>query len=418
MIPFALIISAGQAAFTPGRDDQNLESVQANTMPIILDAIRFNIPQKSTSAHVLNLRRSLTTPQRLPEWQRTLSQTPEQSPVGYQIALASRRPCQISARFRRVDPDAPGSMTVRAIADESMGRNILGPVASKEIQFRPDHLSNWVTFDLREHHLSSVGVGVWDITWKWEYHQEKSWYTFDSSQHRVFTTLKAPQEPWQQQPYTNTNVCMPWIDALEFACRWAQGARTEDEVAIAITRQINQLGPALIEYECGIPGNAIYGYFQLSSFLDLLRGGPGRGHTVACTDCSCAVVAFSNLLGCNLWKIDINTDPLDDSAAPAPIFRINPILVIGSNDWGIPCGLTGFSYHSVACKGELDPDDRVFDACLRVSQVPGKTEHPVLPANMRYGSPGSGDYLDRLVAPEDRGIVIPQGWGRYRPNLY
>jgi hypothetical protein len=386
---------------------------------IILEALRFNSPTKAASKHVINLRRDGKRALTLPEWQQGVSHKPEDSPVAYQMDLCARQSVQISARFRRTDPSGSRSVTVRAVPDDSVGRNLLGPIAPTKVLFEENHLSDWVTLDLHEHQLAGAGVGVWNLAWNWDVRHECSWTTFDRSEHRVFTTLRAPQDPWQQDPFNETNIRIPWVDALEYACRWAQGARTQDEAAYAITKQINDLGPTLLEYECGVtPGNSVYGFFRLTSFLDLLNGGPGRGRTVACTDCSCAVVIFANLLGCELWKIDINTEPIDGSPSPAPQFEINPILVIGSSAWGIPCGLTGFGFHSVACKSELEPDDRVFDACLRVAECPGETRNPVLPANMRFGTRGSGDYLDRLVAPAARDLAIPQGWGRFRPNIF
>jgi hypothetical protein len=387
-------------------------------MSIVLDAVRFNSPERSSCSHLLNLRRNGKQTVRLPEWQRGISIRPEDSPVAYQVALAAKRPCHISARFRRTDPSGPDTVMVRAIPDESASRNILGPVAETEVSFQSDHLSQWVTLDLRQHQLASVGVGVWNAAWLWEYGQGKSWSVFDRTEHRVCTTLQMPSEPWQQEPFTDSNINIPWVEVLEHACRWAQGTTCQDDAAAAITRHINNLGGALLEYECLIPGNPVYGFFGLTSFLDLLNGGPGRGGSVACTDCACAVVLFSNVLGCDLWKIDINTEPLDGDPPPVDQFKINPILAIGAKEWGIPCGLTGFGFHSVACKSELEPDDLVFDACLRVSETPGQSGQPILPAKMRYGTSGSGDYLDRLVAPESREFVVPQGWGRFRPNIF
>lgn len=387
-------------------------------MTIILDAIKFNRPQTASCIHVLNLRRNGKQAVSLPEWQRGISHRPEDSPVAFQVAQSSRHPCRISARFRQTDPHGARTASVRAMPEESTGHNVLGPTSAAEVTFGADGLSEWTSFDLRQHRFAGLGVGVWDLAWQWECCQHGIWRAFDRSEHRVFTTLKAPNDPWQLEPFDPTNIRIPWVEALEYACRWAHGARTEDEAAVAITRQINQLGPALLDYECLIPGNPVYGFFRLTSFLDLLKGGAGLGRTVACTDCACAVVVFANLLGCDLWKIDINTEPLDGSPPPANQFVINPVLVIGSNAWGIPCGLTGFGFHSVACKGELEPDDRVFDACLRVAECPGQSRDPVVPANMRFGTPGSGDYLDRLVAPESREIVVPQGWARYRPNIF
>jgi hypothetical protein len=396
---------------------------RGNSVSIIIDAIQFNHQPDAAGAVALSIRRNGKRSVTRPEWRRGVCHKPEDSPAAYPLTMESSQVCRIRARFRRTDPAGAAAVDVRAIQDDSCGKNVLGDVGRQKVRFGPDDLSDLQTFELSHHRLAKVGVGVWTVAWLWQYRSRGRWVTFDRTEHRVFTTLGVPVEPWQQEPFQEDNICIPWAEALEYACRWAHGAKTPNEAATAITTQIHYLGSALLQYNCQLPGNGVYGFFSLSSFLDLLSGGAGRGPVVGCTDCSCAVVVFANLLGCDLWKVDINTDPLDGSDPPAPQFKLNPILVIGSTQWGIPCGLTGFGFHSVACKGELTPDDRLFDACLRLDGDADPTaadpnHTPIVPANMRYGSPGSGDYLDRLVHPDSRSLVVAQGWGRLRPNIF
>ena len=388
-------------------------------MSFVVHSIQFN----SEADHsVLNMRLDGDRTLPRPEWRNGVCHRPRDSPAGYIVGTASKQSFRVKVRLQRIDPDGPSEIKVRAVPDEAeSGNHVLGSLCESTIRFGPDGISERQSFQLTKHRLADVGVGAWETAWLWQYHGGDSWVTFDRTEHQVFTVLGTPVEPWQQVPFEDDNIRIPWVAALEYACRWAQGARTLDDVAARVTRAIYNLGTSIFQYDCVFPGNSNYGCFALGSFLERLGGGEGRGPAIACGDCACAVTIFANLLGCELWKIDINTVPPDEDDPIADQFRLNPILAIGLKEWGIPCGLTGFSFHSIACKGDLEPNDRLFDACLMVNNNPdpdSADRSPRLPINMRFGSSGSGDYLDRLVHPESRHIIFPEAWGKFRPNIF
>ena len=103
---------------------------------------------------------------------------------------------------------------------------------------------------------------------------------------------------------------------------------------------------------------------------------------------------------------------------PAP-FALNPILAIGDDRWRTACDWGAFSYHEVAWKGACTSAEGVFDACLLVDgdANPAALPHePMLPANLRFGTPGTGGYRDRLAAPTPTGspFCTPQPLSRQR----
>jgi len=80
-------------------------------------------------------------------------------------------------------------------------------------------------------------------------------------------------------------------------------------------------------------------------------------------------------------------------------FSLNPLLAIGSSTWQTACGWGGFTYHEVAWIGACDAPDPICDACLQVDGDADSTSAPytpLLPVNMVFGTPGSGDYRDKL----------------------
>jgi hypothetical protein len=100
---------------------------------------------------------------------------------------------------------------------------------------------------------------------------------------------------------------------------------------------------------------------------------------------------------------------------------LNPIRAIGRTTWDPGCpdwGIPGFDYHEVAWEGAGTATDRVWDACLEVDGDDDPTSQPhtpLLPTNMVFGTPGSGDYRDRLATPDSRSLCEPQGAGGRRP---
>jgi hypothetical protein len=396
---------------------------------ITLESIAFNHRSRSANG-ALNLRRNASTALTVPEWRRGTSVTAEDCPVAYAMDLARGATLTVVAKFRRNDPSVM-SVTVRTFNPNdtrSQGclyallnvlgakfvwtppppdSNVLGEVAETLVTFGP-HDDVEVELPLTQTELTR-GVGIHYETWHWQYLAGGTWTGFAQSKIKVYVLLGGPTAPWSKSPGAS-NVL--WTDVLDFACSWAGGATDRDAAAAGITAAVYDLGPSLIEYDCPSYGETHYssGSFDCSSFLDRLRGGPGRGRYVNCTDCATIVSTFANALGCDLWQSTMGYD-----------FDLNAILAIGSSTWRTACGWGGFSYHEVAWKGACTESDRIFDACLKVDGDSDPTTAPytpLLPVNMVFGAAGAGAYRDRLATPAGRATCVPQPGARIRRPVY
>jgi hypothetical protein len=149
-----------------------------------------------------------------------------------------------------------------------------------------------------------------------------------------------------------------------------------------ITHRVYALGRVLLKWQQS--AKYAFGKFCLTEFLDLLRGGIGKGQTLNCDDCAAVVSTFSNLLGADLWQSSMGND-----------FQTNPVLLIGDSHWR----RVGFSHHSVAWKGPCTENDELFDACLQVDGD-GKPnlppQRPKQPTNMQFHARGNNSYKSAL----------------------
>lgn len=288
--------------------------------------------------------------------------------------------------------------------------NVLGDVKAKWVPFDNAGWSAFETFQLQHVRLWDVGVGIHTTSWRWQYREKQNapWTDFATSEHRIYVLLEVPKAPWQQSPYTSANAQLPWTAVLDRACGWAFGATSRDQAAERVTRSVYGLGPSIVEYDCPGYGFSHYssGSFSCSAFLDLLAGGPGLGRYINCSDCATIVSTFANAVGCDLWQSRMGYG-----------FDLNSLLAIGSNIWQTACGWGSFTYHEVAWKDGCTANDPVWDACLQVDgdADPTSAPHtPLLPTNLRFGTPGSMDYLDRLVPPPTRAACQPQTGTRTR----
>jgi hypothetical protein len=366
-----------------------------------LEAIAFN-HDPLTPQNGLNLRRDASAFVTIPEWRQGASLNPEDSIAAYAVNEARRRRPNLQVQLRRTGAVVP-SVEVRAV-DPAGDRNVLGSVRARRVTFLPDGRSRFETFELEGSRLHRAAVGVHTVTWRWEVRadSQQPWVPFEETSHRIYTVLSVPRQPWQQFPAMMSNTQLPWTAVLDHACRWAAGARTLDEAAERITRAVFDLGPEVVEYDCPAWGAPRYTvpYFDCSAFLDLLRGGLGRGRYVNCSDCATIVSTFANSLGCRLWQSGMGVVP----------FALNPIVAIGGSRWRTACDWGGFTFHEVAWKGACTENDNVYDACLLVDGDgdPTRAPHePLLAVNLRFGEVGAGQYRDRLAAPAGRAGCEP-----------
>ena len=230
-------------------------------------------------------------------------------------------------------------------------------------------------------------------------------HEFDCTVHHVLTILGRPQRPWTQ-PGRHQHGNIPWIEALDWACRWASGAKDAQTASRLVTERINQLGgigvtsygqSSCFKYSgtpefCPGPG-----YFDLTAFLTVLSGetasAPARAN---CADLAAAVTTFANILGCNLQTILLGIESC------ARKFGINDVRLLGlTPKENLAYVRGGFAYHRAAVS---QPPLHVHDATLQVDIDPRPNVASWVPVGdmplVRGGQ--DNDYLDRLVDPRSR----------------
>ena len=359
-------------------------------MTISIEAINFNHDPLSADTDALTIRRNQTDEAPVPEWRSGMT-FPEASPAAYTVDQIRNNGLTIKAQFRRESSD-PTTVEVRAVA---RGANVLGNVVSRTISF-VNGVSAPETFQLNTASLNP-GVGVWDIAWDWYAGED----FLQTTRHRIYTLVSAPQPPWGQPGSTFVDFQLPWTEVLDHACRQAAEAQTVDEAADKLTRWLFSLGESKLQYNEGsgdscftIPGMQT---FKCTQFLQLLAADPGTRSRVNCTDCATILSSFANILGCNLVQSRIGFE-----------FETNLIQKIGLT---FP-NRQYFNFHEIACKfpsngnGNGNADALVYDFCL---QFDGDTDRadlnflPTLGTNIPLGVPGSEGYHFRLIAPSPGG---------------
>jgi hypothetical protein len=430
-----------------------------------LVSLTFNLDPSSADGS-LSLRQSRAVPAPWPEWQQGRPETSGSSPVAYVLSELGDRAPRVAVKVKRESGD-PEQVTLRALAtggpdaelpppvllppdliwpashwfvslreysqaliyrayyqmwQESREQrpHILGDVPRTTISFAGGQPTTTVVVTLPAARLSGRGVGASDVTWRWQVASSEgsAWHDMRATHHRVYTLPRPPTEPWHRLPRVPGDTQIPWADALDVACRWAAGATDTDTAAAAVTNAVNSLGTTLIEYGCPIGALSMYASplgldtFDCTAFLELLAGGEGNGRYVNCTDCASIVSTFANLLGCDLWQSRMGSYE--------PAFLTNPMLAIGSNRLGSPCGWgLGFTYHEVAWEGACDSTEKVYDACLQLTSDPDGPGVPsiAVPTGIRFGFEGDGQYRDLIAAPTSRAVCAPRPAERKRRIL-
>lgn len=416
---------------------------------------------RSGSGCFLPLRRDVARRAAWPEWQAGVTTQPGDSTVAFVVSRLAAAPPTVAVTVAR-GPGDPDVVEVRALAPLSdtqpwpppalappdllwpashwfsspqeylhsllyrayyaqwqasreRQQHALGPVAATRVRFGVDGLGVALAA-LPGNTLADRGVNVSDVAWQWQVRSGPGlpWLPLATTQHRVYAVLTPPTLPWHARPAAADDTQVAWAEALDVACRWASGARDVRAAATAVTEAVNGLG-GLIEYGCPIGALTMYAApmgldaFDCSGFLELVAGGPGNGRFVNCSDCATITSTLANLLGADLWQSRMGSY--------VPSFETNPLLAIGSDRVGSPCGWgLGFTYHEVAWTGACGSDDNVYDACCRLS-TPGGGASTVLPVDMRFGFEGQGQYLDLMAAPTTREACVPRPGERKRRVL-
>jgi hypothetical protein len=392
-------------------------------MKVLIEAIKFNHDPLMASADAINIRKNETETVPVPEWERPLTN----APAAYAISETRGNTITIQARFSCVPPVS--SLEIRAIdptrnpilsdvedfLDEVFAwlgpipriltNNVLGTVKSRQVVFNEQGESDFARFELENLRIQDVGVSVSTTRWQWQYRLNATspWTDFDTTDHRIYTVLSIPREPWSQSPATMNNTELPWTEVLELACTWASGAKTPDEAAVGVTRGMRTLEQTTsVVYDFG-PYYS-YPHFDCTAFLNLASGGPGRGLHVNCDDCATVVSSFANILGCELWQSDM-------LPGVGLGFYTNPIRLFGRTNWEP----VEFGHHEVAWEGACSENEDVYDACVEVDGDDEPTiappQTPLLPANLRFGRSEERAYVFRLSPPPTPSTARP------RPSL-
>jgi hypothetical protein len=397
-----------------------------------LVAVAFNHDASSATNDALSIRADGDEFVHVPEWQR--GQTGP-SLAAYSIADTTGRTITVLARFhapelagRAVEvramptPPSPGLTAgldpVTASVVEELWRyhaGVLGRVGAGEVELDGDGDSGFVELELVDPLFRFRGVGSFLVSWTWQFRTAGGrWTPFTTSFHRVYTLLAVPTEPWQQEPYDESNTQLPWASVLDWTCSWAAGTFDRIAAATAVTHGLFAQGGLTVTYGCQFGGPSAYATlaFDCTALLERLAGLPGRGVFVNCSDCATIVSTFANAVGCDLWQSQM----FDELQA----FAVNPARLIGTAAPGLVCGTGFFLYHEVAWTGACGVADRVYDACVEglVSLGPLGPVVPILPTNMIFGLPNSGGYRDVLAAPLGRLSCRPHPEKRQRRFVF
>ena len=351
-----------------------------------ISAIRFDLNDAACTNDALCIRRNYSTPAPSPAWQKGVSVNYTDSPAAYAIKETSGNALCIQASFRA---NGISVAFVRAVEGGAVG-----DVEERSIAFDSSGASGFQTFQLKNVTFHANGVYRYNLRWRWQWRLKSTdpWRELGYTRHRVFVILERATLPWVQAPGSTS---LPWTDALEISCGWAQGAKTRDAAAGLIAEKYNGCGK--VSYDTA-SGSTFYGFssFNLTEMIERLNGGVGLGGKVNCTDSADTVATLSNLLGCDLWE-----------SRMASSFRLNEVISIGYTTWGVPFGW-GFSYHEVAWKVACTQNDNIFDGCLKVDGDADPTTAPhtaLLPVNMLFGDCAAMNYRLRLCPPTADGCV-------------
>jgi hypothetical protein len=359
-----------------------------------LIAIKFNHDPDSITDNAMNIRKNASEFIEVPEWKSGMT-SPDESMAAYAIrettgnTITIKVQLQIDPVIKFPEPFPPKSrIKVRAVTSGIKPRpGILGTVKGRYVTFkRPKGLSGYLTFELQDTRLDTKGVGSHTVNWEWQYKivpplgfpGSSTWVKFATSKHRIFSVLEKPTGPWQQLPYSGTNLQLPWTEVLEYSCAWATGAKTQDDAACKVTGGINSF--PLLSYTPA----TMFGWttYLLTSFIASLKG--GVTFELNCTDCADAVTTFANILGCNLCEgrfSSMQTWPFlglgGDPASPA--------------DWVA----WGWSYHEICWPGSIGAAQPVWDGCLQLDTDPDHSDSvhaPLLACKLPFT-----DYKNYLV---------------------
>lgn len=337
-------------------------------MTVELEGIKFNYEDDLTKTGTFNIRRNETTPVSIPEWPPQQGSDFKSSPAAYAIA-GLPEVLTIQASFNAGGLQGP--VTVKAVATSS--DKILGDVEMVEIPASGS--SGFIPLKLPNALVNSAGVGIHDITWSWQFSTPSiHWTEFQQTNHRIYTVLARPSEPWEAKSREASNIHQPWTAVLDLACQWAAGVSGDpDPAATRVAREFFKEVSKVATYKKA--GSYAFSKFKLTKFLRLLADDNGVSHTVNCDDCATVVSTFANILGCELFQSGLG-----------PSFNTHEVLTVGAEK----SKARGFRYHAVAWKGACEANDDVFDGCLQIDEDHTPPFTGVQPTDIPFGDDKKG----------------------------
>ena len=231
---------------------------------------------------------------------------------------------------------------------------------------------------------------------------------FARSEHLLFVTLKPPTEPWSVGGIAEGAETSPWITALQQACQWGRGAKTERQAAERVVKAFFALGltqsmkNGRFRYDADLDhyldsGLANPRFFNLESFLrHVAEADPAGPFGINCIEGAAITATFANLLGCSLEPCVIESSSCEDN------FRLNHVRALGYTS-----GVRDFRFHVVAAdRGRLANlgDARVYDLTMKIDSDKQPAKRPnkfVLATGMSLGSkrskPGKAKFFAQLI---------------------
>jgi hypothetical protein len=319
-----------------------------------------------------------------------------------EVALFSRTAAkgdlQIAVTVTRLDPEIK---VVRVRALRVGADRTIGNVRETVVRFRND--TETVTARV-QHSLASASVQVIPVQWDWFVLGERSgrWAPLHfSNVISVYTTVGTPQPPWG--PFRDEQMEIPWREALDRACLWAQGARNIEQVARLITKAVYEIRTLhydgrhdnYVSPDQTYPPSPNYiPTFDCQEFLESLMR--RDGNSLGCPDVASIVCTLSNILGANLYEDKMGTPGL------ASKFRTVKVRGIGWKYLEPPSRRRArpltFSWHEVAWNYPGGESQAVWDAAF--SRVTSGKER--LAIRVRFK-----DYCRLVIANSDQPEVSP-----------
>ena len=323
-----------------------------------------------------------------PEWQAGNGASGVQSrPVAYRLDKAGA-----GVDIRVTFDTTGGSFDVRAA--DATGSNLLGAVPEFHISHNgPGNVS--ATIRVPAPALAPAGVSKHEDCWRWTARDSAGTEVMSTlTRHMVYTVLSAPGGPWNLQDPSG----LPWTDALDIACEWARGRRTELETASAITEEVFQLGKPAAKVRFAYASGPSYtrdvlgprDLFGCIDFIETLNESRRFGsRTLNCSDSAAILTTFANVLGCQLVQVEV---------FPGPTKQVQ---FLGEESLRTDT----FGFHQIASTGVGNSDDPVWDGCVAFGSDLNPAALPVPAVQLPFDDGTNDCYINRLEDNRNAGIM-------------